>query len=89
MNKVSATEAKNKFGEILDNALHGGPISITRNDRAVGVILAFESYMKLERRLEELEDLVWGLRAKEAAQEGYLSEKESEKLLGDLLSAED
>jgi prevent-host-death family protein len=89
MNKISATEAKNKFGEVLDNALQGGPISITRKDRPVGVLLAFDSYMKLEHRLEELEDLVWGLRAKDAAQEGHLSEADSAALMGDLLNAED
>jgi prevent-host-death family protein len=89
MHKISATEAKNKFGEVLDNALQSGPISITRKDRPVGVLLAFESYLKLEHRLEELEDLVWGLRAKEAHQEGHLSEAESEALMGDLLNAKD
>lgn len=83
MKKIPATEAQNKFGELLDSALRS-PIEITRKGRSVAVILAFEEFV----RLRESEDELWALRAKKAREEGYIGTKESDELLKEVLSAE-
>lgn len=58
MTKMTATEAKNKFGELADQA-RSGPIAITRSGRPVMVILSSEEF----DRLAEIEDRYWGERA--------------------------
>lgn len=83
MEKIPASEAQNKFGELLDSALRE-PIEITRKGRSVAVILAFEEFV----RLTNSEDELWALRAKQAREEGYIGTQESDELLKELFSAE-
>lgn len=83
MEKIPATEAQNKFGELLDSARRE-PIEITKKGRSVAVILAFEEF----ERLQTLEDQLWALRAKKAHDEGHIGSKESKDFLGELLGAE-
>jgi prevent-host-death family protein len=83
MEKISATEAQNKFGELLDSARRE-PIEITEKGRGVAVVLAVEEF----ERLQAVEDELWGLRAKEASNEGYIGIQASEDLLKELLGAE-
>jgi prevent-host-death family protein len=78
MKTITAAAAKNAFGKFLDMARRE-PILVTKNDRPVGVFLS----------MEDLEDTVWGERALKAHREGYLGPGASEKLLDDLLDAED
>ena len=84
MKSQTATHAKTQFGQLLDMATKE-PIAIQKSGRNVAVIMSFEDY----KRLTHMEDEYWVLKAKKAEKEGYLSPKESEKLLGDLLDAED
>ena len=79
---MTATEAKNSFGELLDDA-KTRPIKIEKNGRAVAVVLSVEEY----ERLESLEDAWWVSQAEEAMKEGFLSQKDSEKKLAKWLSA--
>ena len=78
MKTITAAAAKNAFGKFLDMARRE-PVLVTKNDRPVGVFLS----------MEDLEDTIWGERALKAHREGYLGAEASEKLLDDLLHAED
>jgi prevent-host-death family protein len=83
MRTVSAKEAKDGFGALLD-AAQRGPVTITKKGRAVAVVLSREDF----ERLEALEDAAWGQRARPAAAEGFVGSQDSGKLLADLLDAE-
>jgi antitoxin Phd len=74
---ISAKEAKNKFGALLDSARRA-PVIIERNGRKVAVVLAYEDF-------EYMEDVLWAQRAKEAKKDGVLSKKKSEQCLNELL----
>lgn len=84
MRSVSAKEAKDGFGALLD-AAQREPVTITKKGRAVAVVLSKEDF----ERLEALEDAYWGALADEARKEGFIGTEASEKLLNDLLHAED
>jgi prevent-host-death family protein len=47
MNKISATEAKQSFGLILDNVQHY-PIEIQRQGRSVAALLSWNEYLSLK-----------------------------------------
>jgi antitoxin Phd len=83
MRTVSAKEAKDGFGALLD-AAQREPVTITKKGRAVAVVLSREDF----ERLEALEGAHWGQRARAAASEGFVGPEESGKLLTDLLDAE-
>lgn len=53
MTTIAATEAKNRFGELLD-LVNREPVEIAKKGRAVAVVLSAESYRDIERRLGEL-----------------------------------
>jgi len=62
MQKVSANEAKSRFGELLDKARRE-PVVIEKHGRAVAVVMSTEEYDELvsknnskSRRLAELSD---------------------------------
>ena len=84
MKSVAAKEAKQSFGQLLDDAQRG-PVTITRNGREIAVVLSKDEYA----RLEALEDAFWGRLAQKAEKEGYLGFEESEKLLKSYLDATD
>ena len=44
---VTATEAKNKFGRLLERAMQGGLIVITRHDAPKAVLLSMDEYTAL------------------------------------------
>lgn len=73
---MTATEAKNSFGELLDDA-KTRPIKIEKNGRAVAVVVSAEDF----ERFEAFEDAFWGRQAEEAIKEGTIGIKESEALL--------
>jgi prevent-host-death family protein len=54
----TATEAKNRFGQILDAVSHGGAALVTNRKRPRAVILAYDDYLRLveegARRLDLL-----------------------------------
>lgn len=82
MEKVTATEAKNRLGTYLDHAVIK-PIVVEKAGRPFVVMLSYEEYL----RLTALEDAHWGEKAKQAEVSGYLGEKESMKLLTEGLRA--
>ena len=50
MAKMTATEAKNKFGQMLEMA-RTEPVRIQKNGRDVGVVLSPEDYQELVRQV--------------------------------------
>lgn len=46
MKEVTAKEAKNRFGRLLQSAQRG-PVRVTRNGRAVGVMMSVQQFERL------------------------------------------
>jgi antitoxin Phd len=53
---VSASEAKNQFGQMLDSAIRDGAVVITKHDAPKAILLSIEEYemLKQTRRLDSL-----------------------------------
>lgn len=81
--RESATVAKNKFGNLIDNAMTE-PVFIEKKGRPVVVVLSVSEY----QRLIDMEDRYWGERALSAVKEGFLREDESQKWLEGKFRAE-
>jgi prevent-host-death family protein len=79
---VSATEAKNKLGYILDKSQIDAVV-IDKNGRPFSVLVSAEEY----ERLCAIEDRIWALRAEEAMKSGLLSPEESARRLKARLDA--
>jgi len=55
---VAATKVKNEFGAVLDRAVAGGAVAITRHDTTKAVLLSFVEFAALVKaRSEDLDDL--------------------------------
>lgn len=84
MRTETATNAKTHFGQILEKSMIE-PIVIQKSGRNIAVLMSYDEY----ERIKQLEDQYWGIRAAQAKKEGFIGTKESEKLLKELLNAED
>ncbi|MFW6283489.1 MAG: type II toxin-antitoxin system Phd/YefM family antitoxin [Minisyncoccales bacterium] len=82
MTIVQAKDAKNKFGQLIQNA-QKNPITIQKHGKPCVVVMSQEEY----ERLNALEDEYWIQKAENAKKEGFLSNSESENLIEDLLNA--
>jgi prevent-host-death family protein len=82
MKRVAATEAKNRFGAILDDAQRE-PIVIRRQNRDIAVVLSMADYERLRagniQAFLDLRNLV----AAEAAANGLTEERLNELLADD------
>ena len=78
---IPATKAKTAFAELID-AARREPITVTRNNRAVAVMLSPEEY----ERFVALDDAYWGAKAKAAGKEGFIGVDASEAFLGKILN---
>jgi prevent-host-death family protein len=81
---MSASEAKNNFGELLGLA-QKNPVKIERNGRPVAVMISYEEF----ERMEAMEDAWWAKQAEEASKEGFLDQKQSEDFLAEMLNVKD
>lgn len=81
---MSASDAKNNFGELLEFA-RKNPVKIERNGRPVAVMISHEEF----ERMEAMEDAWWAKQAEEASKEGFLGQKQSEDFLAEMLNAKD
>ena len=82
---ITATEAKNRFADMVDSA-RVEPITITRNDRAIAVVLSPDEYS----RLLVSDDAYWGEQAGKVQRSGeFLPPKESRDFLNAILNAPD
>ena len=82
MKTLGASEAKNRFGEMLDLARRE-PVQIAKKGRGVAVVLSIEEF----ERFSDLENQLLALKAEIAHQEGFIGTVESETLLSDILNA--
>lgn len=58
MSTVAATRAKNEFGTILEQAVHGAAVAITRHDVPKAVLLSYDEFVSLVKdRAPHLDDL--------------------------------
>jgi antitoxin Phd len=69
---LTATDAKTRFGQVLQSALVE-PVAIEKNGRELAYVISSQEY----RRLQEAEDALWGIRAKMAEAGGFLTTKQS------------
>jgi len=72
---VTATELKNRLGQYLE-AAQVEPVLIEKSGRTTSVMLS-------KRRFDELmeqEDHYWDLKARLAEDDGFITDKETEKL---------
>ena len=76
MVEVTSTELQTKTGFVIDRALRE-PIKVTRNKRAVAVMLSSEEFA----RLEAIEDAYWGEAAKMAALSGSVEKEKIQEIL--------
>ncbi len=82
MKTLAASEAKNRFGELLDLARRE-PVQIAKKGRNVVVVLSIEEF----ERFSDLENQFLALKAEKAQQEGFIGITESEALLSEILNA--
>jgi prevent-host-death family protein len=55
---VAATRLKNEFGAVLEQAVRGGAVAITRHDTPRAVLISYEEFQALvEARSPSLDDL--------------------------------
>ncbi|WP_395476601.1 type II toxin-antitoxin system Phd/YefM family antitoxin [Rickettsia endosymbiont of Pantilius tunicatus] len=80
MKNISSREAQNHFGELMIQVIKE-PIIINRYGKPAAVLISHEEYEKFS----QFEDMYWTIQAKNAAKEGFLSEKESEDFLNKIL----
>ncbi|HRC43036.1 MAG TPA: type II toxin-antitoxin system prevent-host-death family antitoxin [Nitrospira sp.] len=58
VSSVAATKVKNEFGNILEKAIQGEAIAITRHDAPKAVLISYEEFLRLsEHQAPNLEDL--------------------------------
>ena len=81
---VTASDAKNRFAELIDSA-RSEPVTVTRNNRAVAVLLSPEEFT----RLAALEDSYWGKKASAVKKTDFLTPSASKTVLTALLHETD
>lgn len=87
---VPATQAKNRFGEILQTAREAGPVFIERHGQAQAVVLGIDTYNKLisnERSSQQRELDYWTREFN--ALHARMQTSEARRAVDDLFSATD
>jgi len=87
MSVFTAKEAKNRFGQLLD-AAQREPVTITKNGRAVAMMLSASDDGVIAAVEGFLEERYWGERIAEAERGGYIGARESNRILSEALNAE-
>jgi len=88
MSVFTAKEAKNRFGQLLD-AAQREPVTITKNGRAVAMMLSASDDSMIAAVESFLEERYWGERIADAERAGYIGARESNRILSEALNAED
>lgn len=81
MKEVTAKDAKNRFGQLLQSAQQG-PVRVTRNGRPVGVMMSVQQFERLRGAAWERLTATMDRLGQEAAERG-LTDAELESLLAD------
>jgi prevent-host-death family protein len=58
--KITATDAKNKLGELLDSVIQGGMVVITKHETPKAVLLSMDEYAALSRATQTRLDALNG-----------------------------
>lgn len=74
---VTATELKTRLGQYLE-AAQSEPVIIEKSGRASSVVLSMRRYDELC----DIEDRLWDMQAQQAEKEGFMSDEETQALLG-------
>ena len=80
MSVFTAKEAKNRFGQLLD-AAQREPVTITKNGRAVAMMLSASDHSMIAAVESFLEERYWGERIADAERAGYIGVEESNRIL--------
>jgi antitoxin Phd len=80
---VSASEAKQKFGQIID-AARTGPVVIEKSGRASVVVISIERF----RELQAMEDAYWVRQAEEGIASGFMGPEKTAQFLKEKMDAE-
>ena len=83
MQSITSKSAQDHFGRLLDE-VQREPVTITRHDRPVAVVVSRQRF----EELEALEDAMWAARAREAAQSGALGIEATAEFIERTLNAE-
>ena len=81
MKEISAKDAKNRFGQLLQSAQQG-PVRVTRNGRPVGVVMSVQQFERLRGAAWERLTATMDRLGQEAAA-GGLTDAVLESLLAD------
>ena len=79
MKTITSTEARQNFSELI-SALKDSPVTISKQDKEVAVMLSSARY----KELKKLEDILYGKAAELAIQEGFTSNEDAQNLLDSL-----
>ena len=81
MKEVTARDAKNQFGQLLESAQRG-PVRVTRRGRPAGVLMSEDQYQRLRGLAwDRLQSTVSTMRAQ--ADERGLTEEQLSEILAD------
>ena len=80
---ISATEAKNRLGEYIEQA-HREPVRVQKSGRNSVVIVDNAEY----ERLASIEDAYWGMKATLAAASGFIGSDASMAFIQERLNEE-
>ncbi len=84
MNKaVSASDAKQRFGQIID-AARSNPIIINKSGRPNVVVISFERFQELQA----MEDAYWIKLAEDGIASGFIGPEKTAQFLKEKLDAE-
>lgn len=81
MKEVTAKDAKNRFGQLLQSAQQG-PVRVTRNGRPVGVVMSVQQFERLRGAAWERLTATMDRLGQEASERG-LTDAMLESLLAD------
>jgi len=79
---ITATEAQNRFGEIMAAK---EPVTITKYGRPDKVLIDAKEF----EALQAMEDAYWLDEARKGRESGYLGVEESERMLEEYMNAKD
>ncbi len=79
MKTITSTEARQNFSALI-SALEDSPVTISKQDKEVAVVLSTARY----KELKKLEDILYGKAAELAIQEGFASNEDAKNLLDSL-----
>ena len=84
----TASDARRRFGRLLEKARRE-PVMITKNGRAVAMMLPASDKELIAAVKGFLEERYWGERIADAERGGYIGAQESKRILSKALNAED